>query len=725
MQLNKITLAMIIASGSVSAHAETLAPQNINKEVNKTVLSAVTVSASPIHDHEVFDVPSQIDVLTGSEKMTRDSGSLGAMLESIPGVNNQSAGTQSGKPVVRGMTGNRVKILSNGQSTDYQAYGTRHLPNVDPYLAERVEVIRGPQSVLYGAEAMGGIVNVIQSEMPYGKAVSGEIATEYNTNNQETMFGAKVGAGSKEFAIQAGVSTRSADNFTVPNASSAPGNIAGDDRPLFVGEVPFTNFENQAGNIGIGYQQDWGKIELRHTQWVSKQNYLGVEVVDGQLEALAAGQKLQNDETQLKAEFELGNDWVLKPSWTHTRNAREASHDLPYENMAEDEGTPHYLDLLVKRDDVKLAIEHPQFGDFQGELGFELTEKDQVLRSGELTPSAKESKRAIYLFEEADYDKWLVQVGARYDWHEVSAPLDGINAQFVDQEIFDETNNNRSFDVFSGSLGSTYRIDSNWSVAANLASGFRAPTIFELYAGGEHGGVQAYQIGNPDLKAETSLNTDLSLRWQTAKTQMVATVYQNWIDNYIYLANELEADGITPQTTLNEAGTLEIPVMKAQQTDAVMTGFEFSVNHQFNQAWSTDLALELIEGRDTGESRELPLMPANNAKINVHYQPQDFAGLQNQKITVGVKLVNSKDAAGLYEPFSQFDDKPFGTASTEAYALWNLGYQTQVKLDKQNLYLAASVDNVFDTAYVDFLNTYKGYTLNTGRNIQLKARLDF
>ena len=138
---------------------------------------------------------------------------------------------------------------------------------------------------------------------------------------------------------------------------------------------------------------------------------------------------------------------------------------------------------------MKLAIEHPQIGDFQGEVGFELTEKEQVLRSGELTPSAKESKRAVDVFEEADYDKLLIQVGARYDWHEISAPLDGINKQFVDEGIFDGTNNSRSFDVFSGSLGSTYRIDSIWSVAANLASGFRAPSIFERYVGGEHGGV--------------------------------------------------------------------------------------------------------------------------------------------------------------------------------------------------------------------------------------------
>ncbi|HHT00530.1 MAG TPA: TonB-dependent receptor, partial [Thiomicrospira sp.] len=207
-------------------------------------------------------------------------------------------------------------------------------------------------------------------------------------------------------------------------------------------------------------------------------------------------------------------------------------------------------------------------------------------------------------------------------------------------------------------------------------------------------------------------------------TEMVATVYQNWVDNYIYLANQFQADGVTPRTTTSESGAT-IPVMKAEQTDAVITGFEWSVNHQFNQAWSTDLALEIIEGRDTGNNQELPLMPANNAHINMHYHAQDFAGLQNQKFTVGVKLVDSKKTAGAYEPFSQFDNAPFGRASTDAYALWNLGYQAKMKLDKQNLYLSAAVNNVFDTAYVDFLNTYKGVTLNTGRNIQLKARLDF
>ena len=165
--------------------------------------------------------------------------------------------------------------------------------------------------------------------------------------------------------------------------------------------------------------------------------------------------------------------------------------------------------------------------------------------------------------------------------------------------------------------------------------------------------------------------------------------------------------------------------MKAEQTDAKIQGFEFSLYQRFNTQWSADLALEIIDGKDSANNRDLPLIPANNLAINGHYQFADYQELHNQKLSLGVKMVSSKDSAGLYEPFSQFDDKPFGTGSTDGYAVWNVSYVTDVKFDKQTLQLGVKVQNLFDKAYVDFLNTYKGVTLNPGRNVQLTARMKF
>jgi iron complex outermembrane receptor protein/hemoglobin/transferrin/lactoferrin receptor protein len=692
-----IAVAMIQAAASNATVLAAQAEQSGQVASSQTQLTPVTVSASPVHQHQAFDVPSQINSLEGDQKRAEQSGSLGDTLDGIAGVNNLGTGAQAGKPVIRGMSGNRVKVLSNGQATDFQTYGVRHPANIDPFLAERMEVIRGPQSVLYGSEALGGVVNVLSPAIPYGRETHGEVMGEYSSQNREKVVGAKLGAGGDKFGLTAGYVQRKADNMTVPDEK---------DRALLTGEVPHTNYDNRSTHIGLGYDDDWGFVELRHTQWIAKQNFVGIENDGSGFEAVAAGQRLQNDETQLKTGIYLG-DWTLKADWSHTHNQREAAHDLPYETMAADKGTDDYLDLEVKRDDVTLALAHPKMGDFEGELGVSLTEKEQTLKSGHLAPSADVSQQAVYLFEEADYDRWLVQFGARYDRHEVKAVPD---EEFKD--FFNESNSERTFDVVTGSLGATYRLADNWALAGSLARGYRAPSIFELYAGGEHGGVQAFQIGNPDLKEETSINADLSLRWQTDQAQASATVYQNWVDNYIYL-----------ERTGNTRGTLD--EMKAQQTKAQIRGLELAYQQQFSQHWSADAALEIIDGRDTDNSRDLPLIPANNLRLGGQFHPADGDALKNQALSLGVKLVASKDAAGQYEPFSQFDNIPTGTASTDAYSVWDLGYTAHVKWNKRQLRLSAKVENLFDTAYVDFLNTYKGYSLNPGRNVRMNAALQF
>ena len=714
MKQTSLRLAVLSVLGMTSiAHAEEISP--------------IVVSASPVHEHSAFEVPSQVDHLTGEQKANKESGSLGAMLEDIVGVNNQKTGSQSGKPVLRGLTGNRVKVMSNGMTTDYQAYGTRHNPNVDAFLADQIEVVRGPNSVLYGSEAMGGVVNLLSPSFLTQDGLAGEVRGEVNSNNAEWHTGAKIQARSGKWMLNLGASLREGDNFRTGEADAWE--VGQDnDRPVFTGEVPNTNFKNQAGNIGVGYEDDWGRVAVDYTDWQSKQNYLGIDVTGNPptaIDPIAAGQLLKNQQTQLMGEFFVGGDWVIKPKWSRTRNSREASHDLPFETMAEDKGTDHYLDLLVERDDIRLAAEHPEFYGFSGEIGVEWSQKNQTLNSGHLTPTAEATSQAIYLFEEADIDNWVVQFGARYDQIDIKAPIDGHhNDHFVDSGVFDASNNERDFSVFTSSFGATYKINSNWSTAVNIAQGFRAPSIFELYAGGTHGGVQAYQLGNPDLEAETSLNTDLSLRWQTERAGAVATVYNNQIDNYIYLertGNNVDEERVA--CVAGSAGCYE--EMQNQQTNGRIQGLELSGWAQWTPKLKTLAALEIIDGRDTSNSRDLPLMPANNLRLKAEYSLGRLAALQDNTFAVQAKFVDSKKSAGQYEPFSQFDDQPFGTASTDAYQLWDIEYTASLPVNQYDLGLQLKVENLFDTAYRDFLDTYKGYALGMGRNVKLSARMNF
>ncbi|MBP7900385.1 MAG: Plug domain-containing protein, partial [Gammaproteobacteria bacterium] len=136
---------LAIAVALLWAHPSTAVSQT---KTTETQLNAITVSSSPLGEMSSFDSPTQIDSIQGDDKLAKDSGSLGALLSDIPGVNNLGTGSQAGKPVIRGLSGERVKILSNGLATDTQAYGTRHNPTIEPFLADKVEVIRGAQGVL-------------------------------------------------------------------------------------------------------------------------------------------------------------------------------------------------------------------------------------------------------------------------------------------------------------------------------------------------------------------------------------------------------------------------------------------------------------------------------------------------------------------------------------------------------------------------------------------------
>ncbi|PLY14938.1 MAG: TonB-dependent receptor [Sulfurimonas sp.] len=704
---NSLLLALFSA---ISLYADSSDTQSIS-------LDALTVSASPVHEHEAFEVPAQVDTINSTEITQKSTASLGKILEDIPGVNNIATGSQSGKPVIRGMSGERVKIVSNGSATDFQTYGIRHLANIDPFFAQNIEVVRGAQGVLYGSDALGGVVNVISPKLlstsDDSVVYKGELAGEYNTNNNEWMSGIKAQIAKGKFGLNVGVSKREADNY---KTASSPVYKSGDPAgtlPLFSGELPYTNFENTSAFIALGYIDEWGEVSLQHTYWQSYQNFLGH--LKDLTPVSSAGQDLSNNETQLKGEIFAG-EWIIKPMISHTINTREAATNTPYEIMDSVKGTDAYVDLDVDRTDAKLAFIHPTFAIFDGEIGIEGYDKDQTLNNGKLSPSAKEKGLGLYIFEEADIGEWIFQGGLRYSKIKIDAPTDGNNAPFVASGIFDASNNSKKFSAIAGSIGATYKLNTNFNIAVNISRGFRAPSIFELYAGGVHGGVQAYQLGNPNLKEEISLGGDIALRYKDEKTKASITLYHTYIDNYIFLQNT--GNSVT-------VGSMVLPEMKNEQTDATMQGIEFAFDTMLSKKTRATGTFEIIKGRDTKNNRSLPLIPANNLKLAIYQNLGNLAAMQDSTLFVDYKYVDDQQVGGTYEPFAQYNNTPFGTADTQSYSLWGVGYTSDIDIFEHKPQLSIKISNLFDKEYRDFLDTYKGYALGMGRNISFSLRVPF
>jgi iron complex outermembrane receptor protein/hemoglobin/transferrin/lactoferrin receptor protein len=255
------------------------------------------------------------------------------------------------------------------------------------------------------------------------------------------------------------------------------------------------------------------------------------------------------------------------------------------------------------------------------------------------------------------------------------------------------------------------------SLASNVGRGFRAPSIYELHVDGVHGGVAAYQVGNPHLRPELSLNTDLSVRWRSERLKVKATGYRQAIDQYIY--------GVNTGQRYQQTGPV---MMRIIQGDAVLWGAYTDVRAQLKSWLHVRGGAEWVKGTNVDTHQELPLLPAPKANAELRYTREQLGPLEQFYVRAGVRHAFRKEAAGRYEPFWQFGNSrqfPFGVASTDAYTLVDAGIGFHVPVYDQHVHFHLAVHNLLNTPYRDFLDTYKGYALSPGRDITLKMKVPF
>ncbi len=277
-------------------------------------IETITITESS-HSTDLLKT-KDIQVLSDQKKEENQSTSLGAAVGNLAGIDNISTGSQMGKPVIRGLSGNRVKVLYDDIPMDYQQFGVRHMPTADPFLAEEIKIIQGPSSVLYGSDALGGAINIIPARVPGGlhqpSFLHGQVLTGFHSNNREWMGGIKVEGGSGPWGGNAALIKRTSGNMRVPDIPTAQ--ESGDSTaPRFTGELDHTDFDQINGMIGGGYTGDFGKISFHYGHWNNEQNIL---LPNG----TGVGQHITNDILALKGHFELKDHNILRTKVSYLRN---------------------------------------------------------------------------------------------------------------------------------------------------------------------------------------------------------------------------------------------------------------------------------------------------------------------------------------------------------------------------------------------------------------------
>jgi len=713
---------------TVTLEAGETATVDVSLQTRVLETDGVTVTGTA-RARSTLRAPQDVDVMDAQDIQGTSSAALGELLqENVDGVSSVQTGSQAGKPVLRGLSGNRVVLLKDGIAQEYYQFGVRHFPTTNASEAERVEVVRGASSILYGSDALGGAINVISKPAPTTGVdefeVNGAASTQYFTNNNERAVSLDLSAAQGNVGWRIGAERRIADNYHTPDASpfseTKKGGTYGD--PRYTGEVPFTNFEQWSTYGQVGLQGAFGTLQLYGDYWSNAHNFLlpaGGTPGQTPFPAAGLGQSLAHSNVALKGNI-VADGFVFKPRLSWQRSIRQSG--APGTNLGDirDDGGlggfDYPLDLKTDIYTGRLEVAHPSIGNLSGTIGAEVQHQDADTRGpAELQPSARTWNTGVFFFEDLDLDPITVSFGSRLDVRTVEAVP---NDRTTNADQLDNT-----YTTLSGAVGASYAFGDGIAIATNLSSGFRAPSIFELYASGVHGGVAAFQVGNPDLDPERSYSADLSLRVRRDRLTAEVTGYVNAIQNYIYLEN-----------TGEKGPNGNLPKFAADQTDALIPGIEATVETSplpWLQVGGSAAVLDGTGdglGADGGDG-ELPLLPSNTVSGFVRWLPADTGPLSNSQVELSLKRSLEKDAAGRFEPFSQFDEgfgPPFGTASTRAYSVVNVEARTTLALGLgAPLTVSVGVDNLLDETYRDFLDTYKGYALSPGRDVQFSLSTTF
>jgi iron complex outermembrane recepter protein len=653
-------------------------------------------------------------VVGGEELRRRLEPSLGETLSKEAGVSSTYFGPGASRPVIRGLGGDRVRVLQDGVGAgDASNTSPDHAVSIDPLTAERIEVLRGPSTLLYGSSAVGGVVNVIDQRIPDrvpSAPVTGVVELRGGTVADERSGAAVLDGGGGEWAWHVDFLKRETDDYEIPGFAESEAFRRAEEEEHGEEEEGEEHEEEAFGVLeNSALETESGSVGL---SWVSEGGFLGVSV--GGLDSLYG-----------------------VPGHAHHHEGEEGEEG---EEHQEEEEAPVRVDLEQRRADLRGAITRP-FGPFRGarlrfgttdyehselegaEIGtvftndtregrFELVQRPFGALSGSFgaqvatrdftavgeeafIPPTETESWALFAFEELAQGPLSWLFGARYEKQDVSADLPAIPPESLESRIGIDS---RSFDGFSASAGVVWRPAEAYSFALSLARSTKLPNAEELFSNGPHIATRAFEVGDPNLEQETSLGADLSLRKHGGKLSGEVSLFANRFDDYIFeQATGDEADGL--------------PVFRFVQRDAEFVGAELTgvaeLYHGEPHHFDLELGADFVraELRDTGEP--LPRIPPRRYRLGLHYLGERLQG------TVEGQRVEAQDRLAPLE------------TRTEGYTLLNASLSYRFFFGERLLDLLLRGTNLTDEEARNHVSFLKDLVPLPGRDVSLAVRFSF
>jgi iron complex outermembrane receptor protein len=589
-------------------------------------------------------------------------------LATIPGVSQISTGTSIGKPVIRGLSGNRVLVYSQGVRIENQQFGDEHGLGLNDAGIESVEVIKGPASLLYGSDALGGVLYFNPEKFADANTFKANFSQKYFTNTQgsNSSIGLKTSTDNWKFLARGSFNTHS--DYKIGDNGD---------------RVTNTRYNETDFKTGVGYSNSSFSSVLRYNY-----NKLDLGMPDNGI-----GEQSTSKNTEFPRQG-IFNHLLSLNNVVFFENSK-LDVDLGYisnDRSEFEDSNNASLHMKLKTFNYNAKYHFPKWGKIETILGVQGMHQTNG-NSGEeyLIPDA--TTNDIGAFGTANYE-WgsnVLQAGLRFDNRNITSQAHGTEGEegyFLPLD--------RSFDSFNASLGYKTKLAEPLTLRLNVASGFRAPNLAELTSNGVHEGTNRYEIGNATLKTEQNVQTDLNLEFKSTHFEFFINGFYNHIDNYIYTSPTGETRD-------------DNNVFAYIQNNANLYGGEVGLHfHPHPLDWlHFETSFETVTGKKQNGDY-LPLIPANN---------------WNNTLRTEFKIKNWFEegyaSLNVSSTFNQNNVSGFETASN-GYTLVNLGFGGTVKLGKHAFDVNLNGNNLFDKKYIAHLSRLKTDGIpNIGRNIVL------
>ena len=731
-------------SQTVAVKGETTADFNLDKSSTEIAEVVITGSSKAT---QIKKSPLPIVSINKEYLTTNLSTNIIDAIAKVPGVSTVTTGPNISKPYIRGLGFNRILTLYDGVRQEGQQWGDEHGIEVDDYGIDKIEIIKGPASLMYGSDALAGVVNLIPTTTGAEGKISGSALAEYQSNNR--LLGSSLFLTGNKKGFEYG------GRFSKKRAIDYKNSIDG--------RVYNTGFNETAANVFFGVHKKWGfshlnvslfddlqeipdgsrdSLSRKFTNQITEADNFRPIVSDKDLSSYNISvihQRVQHYRAYLRNSFFLGNSRLDANFAFQSSRRREFSHpEEPYQD------TPGlFLKLNTFNYDLKYYL--PEYDKWAIVFGVNgMNQNNNVLGGTEFViPSYSQFDLGGFISVKKDWEKLSLAGGIRYDHRKFKNdelftkpnPVSGFDEPVYGKDRVDAdqpfSKYSTNFDGVTGSLGGSYVFNRSWSLKANFARGYRAPNISEISANGVHPGTGFFQIGNSAFKPEFSSQADFGGTYSSKILNIGTSLFVNQIKNYIYNSRLQNTDG---SDILSQSGGQEYPTYQFQQGKVLLYGLEGNIDLHIIKNLHFENSASLIYGNNesfkgaarNNDNRYVPQMPPFRLVSELRYDLLENSNLFS-KTFLKLQLQYTATQNRVYS----YDDTE---TATKGYSLINLGFGTSLK-DRNgsnivDVYFLAN--NLFDVAYQDHLSRLKYFEqyssspnghlgiYNMGRNISFK-----